>query len=417
MSKTPNYTVIHDYHVQARDGEVVLYKRENSKRWQARYKLDDGQWHRISTKHANIEYAVRVACEAYDKARFLKDENLPISSKRFDVAAKQAIKQMQDALDAGSGKSAYHSYISAINLYLIPFFGKYGIKNIDYAAIKKFGIWREGVMKKAPKASTITNHNSAMNRVFEVALERGWIANMHIPKLENKGQKSDARPAFTQDEYHKLTKFMSRWIEKGREGKPRQMRELLRDYVLILANTGMRHGTESLGIRWKDLQLVKKQEDTYLLINVNGKTGHRQLIARHSAIDYFKRIQSRFPDLAAIEFEKLLNARVDQYVFRLSNGERTNSLHGTFENLMKDSELLVDPVTGDNRTLYSLRHTFATKMLVEKHMDIHTLARQMGTSVEMIEKHYSKLTPLMKAEQIAGKSQVNRPGFRGGCLV
>jgi hypothetical protein len=35
------------------------------------------------------------------------------------------------------------------------------------------------------------------------------------------------------------------WINKGRNYKSRQMRELLRDYVLILANTGIRHGTEA----------------------------------------------------------------------------------------------------------------------------------------------------------------------------
>ena len=33
--------------------------------------------------------------------------------------------------------------------------------------------------------------------------------------------------------------------------------------------------------------------------------------------------------------------------------------------------------------------------------DIHTLARQMGTSVTMVEKHYSKLTATMAAEQLA----------------
>jgi hypothetical protein len=35
-------------------------------------------------------------------------------------------------------------------------------------------------------------------------------------------------------------------------------------------------------------------------------------------------------------------------------------------------------------------------------MEIHTLAKQMGTSVLMIEKHYSHLTPRMLAEQFAG---------------
>ena len=36
-------------------------------------------------------------------------------------------------------------------------------------------------------------------------------------------------------------------------------------------------------------------------------------------------------------------------------------------------------------------------------MDVYTLARQMGTSVKMIEQHYGHLNPAMKADVIAGK--------------
>jgi integrase len=56
---------------------------------------------------------------------------------------------------------------------------------------------------------------------------------------------------------------------------------------------------------------------------------------------------------------------------------------------------------GQNRTLYSLRHTYATLELVEKRTDIHTLAKQMGNSAAMIERHYSKLTATMAAEMLA----------------
>jgi integrase len=61
---------------------------------------------------------------------------------------------------------------------------------------------------------------------------------------------------------------------------------------------------------------------------------------------------------------------------------------------------LFKDATGKNRTLYSLRHTYATFALAEG-VDIHTLARQMGTSTLMIERHYSKLTPMMAAEKLA----------------
>jgi integrase len=66
---------------------------------------------------------------------------------------------------------------------------------------------------------------------------------------------------------------------------------------------------------------------------------------------------------------------------------------------MKHSGLMFD--SGEQRrTLYSLRHTYATRALV-KGVDIHTLARQMGTSVLILEKHYSKITPMLSADKLA----------------
>jgi integrase len=56
--------------------------------------------------------------------------------------------------------------------------------------------------------------------------------------------------------------------------------------------------------------------------------------------------------------------------------------------------------SGQQRTLYSLRHTHATMELLSG-TDIHTVARQMGTSVLMLERHYTKLTATMAAEQLA----------------
>jgi len=48
-----------------------------------------------------------------------------------------------------------------------------------------------------------------------------------------------------------------------------------------------------------------------------------------------------------------------------------------------------------------LRHTYATLELIENRTDLHTLAKQMGNSVAMIERHYSKLTATMAADRLA----------------
>ena len=70
---------------------------------------------------------------------------------------------------------------------------------------------------------------------------------------------------------------------------------------------------------------------------------------------------------------------------------------------MKESELIKCPRTGLNRTLYSLCHTYATFALINDGMDIHALAIQMGTSIGMIERHYSHLTPRLKKDMLTGK--------------
>lgn len=67
---------------------------------------------------------------------------------------------------------------------------------------------------------------------------------------------------------------------------------------------------------------------------------------------------------------------------------------------MRDSGLL-KTADGQNRTLYSLRHTYATLELLRGEVDIHTLSRQMGNSAAMIERHYSKLTATLAAKRLA----------------
>ena len=56
---------------------------------------------------------------------------------------------------------------------------------------------------------------------------------------------------------------------------------------------------------------------------------------------------------------------------------------------------------GQNITLYSLRHTYATFELKRGGTDKYTLSKQMGNSAAMIERHYSNLTATMAADRLA----------------
>ena len=400
-----NSVAVSDTLIHLRDGDVVLYKRENSDKWQARYKLGDSKWRRISTKERNADYAGKVACEEYDRARFLADEDIVITSKKFGAVAKTVAENLQAQLDGGKGKSVFHTYITVINKYLIPFFKNYNVNSIDYEALLKFDEWREKEMGKKPRASTITNHNTTLNKVLDYAVSMGFMSNVHIPKLQNDGAKSNPRPAFSKSEYKSLTSFMTTWCKKGHTQRTKDMRELLRDYVLVLSNTGMRHGTESLGLKWKDIQWITMDGERYLQLTVNGKTGKRNLIARHNTQDYLERIQLRNDAIKTMSFDALLKKRVDDYVFKLRDGTTTANLNGTFRHLMRDSGL---NKAGGNKTLYSLRHTYAHLAILEENMDVYSLSKQMGTSVKMIEQYYGHITPAHIASKLAGKRMGKR---------
>ncbi len=139
-------------------------------------------------------------------------------------------------------------------------------------------------------------------------------------------------------------------------------------------------------------------------MSVSGKTGRRDIICRSGTINYLKRIHERAEDLNHMSFEQLLKERVDLPVFRLPDGTVSKNIHQTFRTFMKESKAGSNAhVQGLIERFIVLRHTYATFALLNDGMDIHALAIQMGTSIGMIERHYSHLTPRLKKDMLTGK--------------
>ena len=56
------------------------------------------------------------------------------------------------------------------------------------------------------------------------------------------------------DEYQAIYQGIPSWIKTGHRQETRELREVLREYVLFLSNTGVRHGTEATGIKWSNIR-------------------------------------------------------------------------------------------------------------------------------------------------------------------
>jgi hypothetical protein len=382
-----------------RDGELILFRRSDSRIWQYKFKRESGSWFRASTRKSVLEHAKRVAMDLHDEARYRERLGLAPAHKSFKDIAMATVEDMQRDLAAGTGKKIYVDYCSVIERYFIPYFGDKYLQNLKHKDIADFEAWRNHRMARTPKSSTLMTFASAFSRVHQTAISRGWISDrVPIPTMSRRGAKGEVRPAFSVEEIAQLRQFMTSWQKLGNLDYDRIMRPLLCAYVEFLLLTGMRHGTESMGIEWRHCEWYASEGQRYIRVWVDGKTGGRWLIAKHEAEAVLIKLHSLQPDIADKPIEQVMG-RDTKYLFRRPDGQRPRTFNGMFSKLMRESGLRWNH-TNQSRTLYSLRHSYATMELLAE-TDIHTLARQMGTSVRMLEAHYSKLTATMAADKLA----------------
>ena len=373
-------------------------KRAGSDNWYARLTLQNGKRLLKTTKTEDIEIAKEVALRLYYEVDARIQNKLPATTRKFANVAKHAIARMETEIREGVGKQAYRDYVQALNKWLIPYFGTTDIAKLDLAAVTAFDAWRTAQSGKVPVQSTIKNHNSALNRVLDLAELNGWIVKSLRPTLLNKGVKTQSRGSFSVEEYRTIYSALRTFHKQTPNEKSAATREILRNYVLFLANTGIRHGTEALGLCWRNIEWYERDGERYLAVSVDGKTNKRTAIARDRVVDFLWRQAQLNPSIRVDDFDSLIAAKSDEAVFttRLSATVTVHNLNRAFNALLAELDLKTG-ADGRTRTLYSWRHFYATQDL-ERGVSTHALSRQLGNSTEMIDRHYSKYSPLLNAE-------------------
>ncbi len=404
--------------------ELIVYRRERSDIWQCRYKVD-GRWIRRTTKEYELEKAKLKADRLRIEDEIRAEKKLPLITRRFkDVALitldeiEKELKQL--GLDTTSRK--YKDYYTVITNYLNPILGKRYINKIDYDALDELRMKREELMGKAPTHSTLLTHNAVLNRVFKQASIMGYITAESIPQLDLKGKKTVRRPSFSYKEVQTLLSKLEGWKDKTINKQSQLMRELLFDYVVILLDTGARPGKELYNLLWQQVEpqidpiqvstgkknkngkeITKTDLRRSVLMTVTGKTGTRQMVGHKDTLLALTRIAKRIYDVEFPVLYPLQNVATEKNedkVILTSNKCKPTNFNNMFDKFLDEIKLAIDPVTKQKRVLYSLRHTYATFKLTYDKVPIHTLAKQMGTSVGMIEKHYSHLKIKDAVEQL-----------------
>ena len=262
--------------------KLRLDKRAGSDNWYARLTLPNGKRLVKSTKTEDLESAKEVALRLYYEVDASIQNKLPATTRKFADVAKHAMNRIQSELREGVGKQSYKDYLQALNKWLTPYSVTTDIAKLDLAAVTAFDAWRKAQNGKVPAQSIINNHYSALNRVLDLAELNGWIIKSLRPTLLNKGVKTQSRGSFSVEDYRTIYSALRTFHKQTPNEKSAATLETLRNYVLFLANTGIRHGSEALELKLRNIEWYERDGERYLAVSVDGKTNKRTAIARDS---------------------------------------------------------------------------------------------------------------------------------------
>lgn len=350
-------------------GKVHVYKRDNSKYWQCSTFLA-GKNHRTSTKEESLSQAKDFAEDWYLELRGkAKTGNLK-NEKTFKKAAEQFTREYEVLTDGERNAKYVQDHQARLRNHLIPFFGDYGLSEVTSGAVQDYRIFRMENADKPPSRSTMHHEIVTLRQVLKTAIRHGWL--QHLPDLSTPykmSSKVSHRAWFSPEEYKRLYEATRQHAKDGK-GKPWQWAaEQLHDYILFMANTGLRPD-EIKRIQYRDVEIIEDEdtEETILLIEVRGKRG----------VGYCKSMIG-----AVLPFERLIkrnNPKPHDLVFSADHKKQ-------FNNILEKEGLKFDR-DGNRRTAYSLRHSYICFRLMDG-ADVYQVAKNCRTSVEMIEKHYA----------------------------
>ena len=200
------------------------------------------------------------------------------------------------AITAGQRNERYvQNHQGRLNNYLLPFFGKKGLSEITAGLVQEYRISRltPDENGKVPAHSTLNQEIVVLRQVMKTANRYGWIAQ--LPDYSNPYQMSRKvthRAWFSPEDYKKLYQATRRNAKDAQGKKWQWASEQMHDYVLFMANTGLRPA-EANNLEYRDVSIEEEGGQTILVIEVRGKRGVGYCKSTAGAVHPFKRLRER----------------------------------------------------------------------------------------------------------------------------
>lgn len=394
-----------------------VYRREGTTNWWVRFSIKGEGQIRRSLETADEAEARHKAHEIWYEAQYRAKNGLKAKPSSFAKVAEEFIALVEREAERGE-RPAYHArdIPPVVQRYFISYFGTKDISSITEADIEKYLEWRKEYWltgpgaevthityerngktikrplseKRMPTLSRQKSETVTLRQLFRQAVKWGYMNNGQVPDIAiSKPGQPNHRPSFEPQDFKKLIDMsLKRLSDPDIHEHLRWDRTILHSQIMIAAYSGMRP-TEMKNLNWGDVlgyregrKLPIGKRD--IRLRVHGKAKSRTFVPQEAALPWFDRLW----DFWVQHVGK--SPKDSDPVFATRDGKRLGSTKKALSELLKACDLLVD-YRSVRRTSYSFRHYYISQQLAHG-VDVFPLARNTGTSPDMIHKFYGQVT-------------------------
>ena len=396
-----------------KNDHVRIYRRRPGGRFHARITVpnEPGFNKKFALDTLDPAEARDRALEQFQEYIFRQRNNMPVQPKTVANAIDAYLEEQ--TRKQSRGEITYGTLYNQ-KLFLAPWKRHIGSKLVHQVSkidVDKFDSWRayevfkdkadgKAKFRKAALSSKAKrNYLTTFKAVLTYAVSLGWTSSDKIPAMKCKLGK-ERRPSFEPEHLAQIRQNLSNWEKSAKDSRQVRVWPQYRIFFSFMLNTGLRLG-EARRLQWKHVQRRVSEGKTYDVIVVpkGTKTGARESVPLLGTGLHLDELRSLYQHVWGFV------PTPDDYVFcDLKRGMRKK-----FDHVMRkilDRGCITRDSNGSHYTIYSTRHTYATERLLSGDGEIYMLAKNMGTSVQMIERHYGHVKPIQAAAQLAANNSL-----------
>lgn len=413
------------------DIPVILRKKRGRAIWTARITIapapgaynvnNDGNRLERSTGESDLERAKDAARQVFAALNYRVERGESLHPKCFSALVSEYLRWLDERVRLGFVKPYFRSRVgTTLERYFAPYFGDKLIDTITAADLVRYHEWRESYAiafkgkatikyerngkeltrpfkPVAPGPATLRKERQQFYHFMEFAASRGYLRAEAIPRFKRLSGTGSVRLAFSPDEIERLQKVSAARCRKHLHAIQRRAMVINHYRMLFLYLTGLRP-VEAARLRFRDLIAgTDKAGDISYLVRLRPEHLKRAEVRKHlrtvtpqgsfrSVVDNLKKAYLHFDGHEVTE---------DDYVFRDKDGTPNRNSAKPFVELLDAAKFARGERYKTHYALGSFRHTFITDRLYER-QDLGFVSRWVGTSIEMIDRHYSHVLSEME---------------------